>query len=109
MTMPRDIGCEYADLAVGDLARGAGVLPPDTAGCLALLQEPGLVNDQHRVLVRQVLDSIVAHNVAQRIGIPAAAPQDRLLPPGAGIASRLGPHPPRLASLLPKQPIKKQT
>src|SRR4051812_24033072 len=93
MTMPRDIGCEYTDLAVGDLARGAGVLPPDTAGSLALLQKTGLVNHQHRVLVRQVLDHIPADNIAQRIGIPAAPPQDRLLPPGAGVTGSLGAHP----------------
>src|SRR3954470_10802335 len=109
MTMPRDIGCEYADLAVGDLARGAGVLPPDTAGSLALLQKTGLVNHQHRVLVRQVLDHIPADNVAARVGAPAAPPQDRLLRQGAAIASRLGPRPARLAPLLPQEAIKKQT
>ena len=109
MPVPRDIGRKHADLAVGDLARRARVLPPDTAGRLALLQETGLVNHQHRVLVRQVLDHVLAHNVAQRIGIPAAPPQDRLLPPGTGVTRRFRPHPPRLAPLLPQQPIKKQT
>src|SRR3954462_8926486 len=108
MTLPRDTGCEYADLAVGDLARGAGVLPPDTAGSLALLQKTGLVNHQHRAFVRQVLDHIPADNIAQRIGIPAAPPQDRLLPPGARITRRLGPHPARLAPFLPQQSVKKQ-
>jgi hypothetical protein len=103
------IGREHADLAVGDLARGARVLPPNTAGRLALLQETGLVNHQHGALVRQVLNHVLAYNVAQRVGIPAAPPQDRLLPPGAGITRRLGAHPPRLAPLRPQQTIKKQT
>ena len=50
----RDIGREYADLAVGDLAPTgsspvaegprAGVLPRHAAGGLALLQKTGLVN-----------------------------------------------------------------
>jgi hypothetical protein len=52
-----DIGHEYADLAVGDLARRARVLSPNTAGGFALLQETGLVNHQHRVIRRQVLDT----------------------------------------------------
>jgi hypothetical protein len=40
----RDIGREYADLAVGDLAGRAGVLPRHAAGGFALLQKTGLVN-----------------------------------------------------------------
>jgi hypothetical protein len=56
-----------------------------------------------------VFERIVAHNVAQSIGIPAAPPQDRLLPPGTGITSRFGPHPARLAPFLPEQSVKKQT
>src|SRR5215213_10673502 len=98
--LARDIGREYADLAVGDLARRAGVLPSHAAGGLALLQKTGLVNDQNGVIRRQVFKRIVAHNVAQSIGIPAAPPQDRLLPPGARITRCLGPHPACLALLL---------
>jgi hypothetical protein len=78
-------------------------------GGLALLQKTGLVNNQNGVIRRQVFERIIAHHVAQRIGIPAAPPQDRLLPPGTGVTGRFCPHPPRLAPLLPKQPIKKQT
>src|SRR4051812_50177189 len=46
MPLARDIGRKYANLAVGDLARRAGVLPSHTAGGLALLQEPCLVHHQ---------------------------------------------------------------
>ena len=109
MPVPRDIGREHADLAVGDLARRAGVLPSHAARGLALLQKTGLVNDQNRVIRCQVFERILAHNIAQSIGIPAAPPQDRLLPPGTGITRRLGPHPACLAPLLPQQPVKKQT
>ena len=109
MPVPRDIGRKYADLAVRDLPRGARVLSPDTAGCLALLQETGLVHDQHGVLIRQVLDDILAYNVAQCIGIPAAPPQDRLLPPGTGVTRCLGAYPARLAPFLSQQSIKEQT
>jgi hypothetical protein len=87
------IGGEDADLAIGDLAGRAGVLPSDAARRLALLQKAGLVDGQHRVPLGQRLKSIVAHNVAQRLGIPVA--QHRLLTPGADIASRLRPHPAR--------------
>src|SRR4029079_1305513 len=107
MPVPRDIGREYADLAVGDLARRAGVLPSHAAGGLALLQKTGLVNDQNGIIRRQVFERVVAHNVAQRIGIPATPPQDRLLPPGTGITGRLRPHPARLAPFSPSSPSRK--
>src|SRR5918999_2403607 len=103
MAVPRDIGREHADLAIDDLAPTgsspvaeglrARVLPPDTAGGLALLQKTGLVNDQNGVIRRQVFERIVAHNIAQSVSIPAAPPKDRLLPPGARVSSRLGAHP----------------
>src|SRR3954447_3753045 len=88
MPVPRDTGREHTDPAVGDLARRARMLPRNTAGLLAPLQKTGLVNHQYGVILRQVFERIVAHDVAQRVGIPAAAPQDRLLPPGTGVPGR---------------------
>jgi hypothetical protein len=102
-------GCEHADLAVRDLARRARVLPPDTAGRLALLEEAGLVDHQHRVLGRKMLDDVLAHDVAQRISIPAPTAKNGLLPPRTRIPRRLGPHPSRLAPLSPQQPVQEQT
>lgn len=55
-----------------------------------------------------MLDNVLAHHVAQRIGIPAAAAEDRLLAPRPRIASRLRPHPPRLAPLRPQKPFQEQ-
>jgi hypothetical protein len=108
VTVPGHVGGEDPDLAVGDLARRARVLPRDAAGGLALLEEAGLVEHQHGIRCRQGLEGIVAHDVPQRVGLPAAAAEDRLLPPGAGIAGRLGPHPPGLAPLGPQQAVQEQ-
>ena len=65
--MARGIGGEHADLAIGDLARRSRVLPRNPARRSALLEESGLVDDQHRVGVTQRLDHILPHDVAQRI------------------------------------------
>ena len=105
MAMPRHIGRKHPDLAVGDLARRAGVLPRHPAGRLALLEEAGFVDDQHRVRVGQRLERVVAHHVAQAIRVPASAAQHRLLAPGAGIARGLGAHPAGFAPLGAQQPV----
>src|SRR5450756_972122 len=102
MTMTRNVGSEDADLAVCDLARRTRILPRHSAGGLALLEKAGLVDHQHRIVIGQMLDDIVAYDVAQAIGIPIPATQDRLLPPWAGIASRLRAHPTGLALLVPE-------
>src|ERR1700730_2627992 len=55
-----------------------------------------------------MLDDIVAHDIAQGIGIPIPAAQDRLLPPWTRIASRLRAHPAGLALLVAEQTFQKQ-
>jgi hypothetical protein len=105
VALVRDIGGKHPDLAVGDLARRAGVLPPHAAGGVALLQEAGLVDHQHGLRCAERLDHVVAHHIAQSICVPVAAPQDGLLPPGAGITSGLGSHPAGLAPLGPEQSV----
>jgi hypothetical protein len=64
VAVPRHIGCEHPDLAVGDLACRAGVLPPHITGGLALLEEAGLIDHQHGILCREMLDRGVSHQVA---------------------------------------------
>jgi hypothetical protein len=66
------IGQEHSQLAVVDLAGGAGVLAlhPHRGG--ALLREPGLVHHQHRSWIAQVLDHIGAQVVADPVGIPVS-------------------------------------
>ncbi len=108
VAVARHIGGEHADLAVGDLARRAGALTADAAGRAALLEEPGLIDDQNRVIGRQVLDDIIPYDIAQRICVPSAAAQDGLLAPRARVARRLGAHPSGLASLVAQQSVQEQ-
>src|ERR1019366_8936140 len=49
------------------------------------LEKAGLVDHKHRIVMRQMLDDIVADDIAQAIGIPIPATQDRLLPPRTGL------------------------
>jgi hypothetical protein len=108
MTVARNIGAEDADLAVRDLARGARVLPPHSARGLALLEKAGLVDHEDRVIIRQMLDDIIADDIAQSVCIPVTATQDRLLSPWTRIAGCLCAHPTGLALLITKQTFQKQ-
>src|SRR5450631_1571935 len=108
MAMARNVGREDADLAVRNLACRTGVLPRHAARRLALLEKAGLVDDENRIVICQGLDDIVAHDIAQGIGIPIPAAQDRLLPPWTRIASRLRAHPAGLALLVAQQTVQKQ-
>src|SRR6202035_2593102 len=56
-----------------------------------------------------MLDDIVVHDIAQGISVPVSTTQDRLLPPWAGIASRLRAHPTGLALLISEQTFQEQT
>ena len=108
MTVARNVGSKDPDLAVRDLARGARVLPPHTARGLALLEKAGLVDHEDRVIIRQMLDDIIADNIAQSVSIPVTATQNRLLPPGTRIPGCLCAHPTGLALLIAKQTFQKQ-
>jgi hypothetical protein len=85
------------DLGVVDLAGGAGVLAlyPDRAG--ALLEVPGLVDHQHRTLLTEVLDQVVAHVVADPVVVPDRPGQQVLQAVGGGLAGVLGNRPAVLA------------
>ena len=74
VAVARHIAAEDADLAVGDLARRPGILPADAARSLALLQEPGLINHKHRVVIGQRFERIITHHIAQIVGIPPSTP-----------------------------------
>src|SRR5450432_2074400 len=100
MTVARNVGSEDPDLAVRDLACGASVFPRHSARRFALLEKAGLVDHEDRIVIRQMLDDIIAYDIAQGTRIPIHAAQDRLLTPWAGIASRLGAHPTGLALLI---------
>src|SRR6202048_4791003 len=108
MAVTGNVDSEDADLAIGDLARGTCVLPRHSARGVALLEKPGLVDHEHRIVIRQMLDDIIADDIAQTISIPISATQDRLLPPGARIASCLRAHPAGFALLISEQTFQKQ-
>src|SRR5450759_2927087 len=108
MTVARNVGREDSDMAVRDIARGTSVLPRHSARRLALLQKAGLVDHEDRFVIRQMLDHMIAHDIAQAISIPIPATQDRLLPPRARIASCLRAHPTGFALLISEQTFQKQ-
>ena len=108
MAVPGDVGGKDPDLAVGDLAGRARVLARHAAGGLALLEKAGLVDYQHGIPLGQRLQRVRAHQVAQRIRLPATAAEDRLLPPRTPVTRRLRPHPASLAPLGAEQAVQEQ-
>src|SRR6267378_4916412 len=107
MTVARNVGREDTDLAVRDLARRTSVLTRHAARRFALFEKAGLIDHEDRVIVRQMLDDIIADDIAQGIRIPIPATQDRLLPPRAGIACGLRAHPTGFALLISKKTFQK--
>src|ERR1700751_1774882 len=107
MAMPRHIGGEHSDLAIGDLARRTSVLARDPARGLALFQKASLIDNENRVLIAQRSQRVLTYNVAQRVGIPLPPAQDRLLAPRAWIAGPSPPHPPRFPRLLAQKSVEK--
>src|SRR5260370_27067468 len=109
IAMTRNVGSEDADLAVRDLPCRTGVFPRHSALRFALFEKTGIVDHQHRIVIRQMIDDIVVHDIAQGISVPVSTTQNRLLPPWAGIASRLRAHPTGLALLISEQAFQEQT
>jgi transposase len=107
LAVARHVTSKHANLAVGDLARRARVLACYPARFLALLQETGLINDKNRRLVGKRFQRVRADDIAQCIGVPPAAAQDRLLTPRPAIARRFRPHPTCLSWLAPKKSVQK--
>jgi hypothetical protein len=105
MAMPRDITGKDTNLAVRNLARRTGILPRNAAGRLALLEKSSFIDDENRVFVSKRLKRIAAHDIAQFIRLPTAAPQNGLLPPRARIARSLRPHPTRFPAFIAEQAI----
>ena len=99
------IGREHPDLAVGDLASRPRVLPSHTARGATLLQKACFINHQDRVVIAQMLDDVVADDVAQSVGIPSSATQQGLLSPRTTIPGCLSAHPPGLARFVSQQSI----
>jgi hypothetical protein len=90
MPVPTGIAQKDADLAILDASRRPGVLACDTNRFGPLLQKPGLVNDQDRVRIAQVLHHIGAQIIAHRLRIPARRAQQPLHPVRAALPHGLG-------------------
>ena len=100
------IGQEHADLAVLDPSRRAGILPLHADRLAALLDEAGLVQDQHAAGITQMLDHIGPQIVAHRVGIPAHPAQELLHPVRRPIPGRLRQLPAVLALDRRQEPLR---
>ncbi len=98
------VGEVDGDLTVLDASGGAGVLALHAHRVRALLQVAGLVHDQHRVLVVQVLDDEAAQVIAYRVCIPPGPGQQVLQTVRVGVPGMLGERPAVLARQVRQQP-----
>src|SRR3954463_8155823 len=85
------------DLTPAHTAGRAAVLPRHPDRVLALLQEAGLVDDQHAVRGPEMLDDVVAAQISGRVLVPQHVAEHPLRSPGSGIADLLGKLPAVLA------------
>jgi len=76
---------------------------------LSLLDEARLVDDQNAARVAEGFESIGAHQIAQLIGVPRAAPKRRLHARGAFKTGLLGQQPARLALDPREKAVEKDT
>jgi hypothetical protein len=108
--MPGIGGVHQVDrhLGVLDPPSGAGVLALHAHGGGALLEIAGLVDDQHRLWVAQVLDEIGAHVVADRVVVPHRPSEQVLHPIRARIPGVLGDRPAVLARQVRQQSAHKR-
>ena len=87
---------EHAHLGVLDPPGRTGVLAGHPARLRPLLQEPGLVHDQHTVRLAQVLGNVAKQVVADGFGVPIGTGKQVLHPVRCGLAQVLGHLPPVL-------------
>src|SRR5207245_9112711 len=74
------VGEEHADLAVLDAPGRAAVLPLYPDRLRALLEKAGLIDDQHRVLLPELLHHVRPQLIAYLVGIPVGPGQQMLHP-----------------------------
>jgi hypothetical protein len=98
------VGEEHTELAVLDPPRGTGVLALHAGGFEALLQEPGLVDDQHAGGVAEVLHDVAAHVITHSVGVPVRRVQQPLHPVRGRVPRDLGQRPAVLARQRSQQP-----
>lgn len=91
------VGREDTDLAVVDLFGRAGVLPGHPGRRGALLDEPGVIDDQHAVRA-ELLSDVLAQVVSNGIGVPAGTVEQVLQPSRVTMSGILGQLPAVLAA-----------
>jgi hypothetical protein len=89
----RCVGEEHAKLAVLDPPSRAGVLTLHAGGLGALLQEPGLVGDDHTRRITEMVQHIAAQIITDSVRVPAVEVQQPLHPVRAQITRLLGDGP----------------
>src|SRR5262249_46204499 len=94
---PTREGQEHADLAILDPPGGAAVLPLDAGRLAPLLEEAGLVHNEHAVGVGQVFQRVGPEIVPDSLRIPVGPPQQVLDPVRTVVAEVLGQLPAVLA------------
>src|SRR5215210_1060409 len=103
-TLLGGVAQKHPDLAVDCVACGARVLAANTYTLLALLQEAGLVGDEHPTLfVAQVLNDILPEVVAHEVGVPLGRVQEPLDALRVRFSDGLGQLPAVLALHPPEQ------
>ena len=98
------VGQIHGDLGVFDPARGAGVLALRPDGVGALLHVAGLIDDQYRLVIAEMVDHIGAQIIAHPVGVPLRPRQQMLQPVRAGVTTALGQRPTVLAVDIRHQP-----
>jgi hypothetical protein len=106
MPVAAGISEKHTNLAVLDAPRRAAVLAGHTGRLRALLQKPGLVDDQHRLPVGQGLDHIRATQVARGFVVPLHVREQPLRAPRPRVAEMLGQLPAVLAFHRTQQSLK---
>src|SRR5579859_1658914 len=88
---------EDADLAVLASSRGATVLPLHPDRLPPLFQKAGLIDDEHPILLSEVLNHIRPEVIAHRIRVPVCGIEQPLHPLRTGLAQVFGELPAVLA------------
>ncbi len=100
----RSVRQEHPDLAVLRPPRSPGVLPLHAGRPGALLQEPGVISDQHPGRPAQLLHHVSPDIVADPVHIPVRPAQQPLHPIRADLACPSGQRPPVLPLQARDQP-----
>ncbi|GAA3266439.1 hypothetical protein GCM10020218_003480 [Dactylosporangium vinaceum] len=94
MTGRGDVGHEHPDLAVLSPSRRPGVLPLHPGRPAALLQKPGVIDDQHRVRIGQVSHHEVTHVITDSVDVELRPAQQPLHPVRAHLTGMFSNRPP---------------